>query len=77
MKKILYTLALLAVAVSGYAQAAFVFPSPTNANATMDLYIDVAQTTGGLKTLLGNHPEVVDSVDMAASRSFMWKWRVG
>ncbi len=68
MKKILYTLALLAVAVSGYAQAAFVFPSPTNANATMDLYIDVAQTTGGLKTLLGNHPEVVDSV-------YMWTWQ--
>ena len=34
----------------------------------MDLYIDVAQTTGGLKTILGNHPEEVDSV-------YMWTWQ--
>lgn len=68
MKKILFTLAALAISVVGFSQAAFVFPSPTNANATMDLYIDVAQTTGGLKTILGNHPEEVDSV-------YMWTWQ--
>jgi hypothetical protein len=68
MKKILFTLAAFAIAVVGFSQAAFVFPSPTNANATMDLYIDVAQTTGGLKTLLGNHPEEIDSV-------YMWTWQ--
>ena len=34
----------------------------------MDLYIDVAQTTGGLKTILGNHPEEIDSV-------YMWTWQ--
>ena len=60
MKKILFTLAAFAISVVGFTQAAFVFPSPTNANATMDLYIDVAQTTGGLKTLLGNHPEEIE-----------------
>lgn len=68
MKKILLALAVCAISVVGFAQAAFVFPSPTNANATMDLYIDVAQTSGGLKTLLGNHPEVLDSV-------YMWTWQ--
>ena len=68
MKKILFTLAAFAISIVGFSQAAFVFPSPTNANATMDLYIDVAQTTGGLKTLLGNHPEVADSV-------YMWTWQ--
>jgi hypothetical protein len=68
MKKILFTLAAFAISVVGFSQAAFVFPSPTNANATMDLYIDVAQTTGGLKTILGNHPEEIDSV-------YMWTWQ--
>lgn len=68
MKKLLL---ILAIAVLGstqaWSQAAFVSPSPTNANATMDLYIDVSQTTGGLKAILANHPEYVDSV-------YMWTW---
>ena len=68
MKKIIFTLAAIAISIVGFSQAAFVFPSPTNANATMDLYIDVAQTTGGLKTILGNHPEEVDSV-------YLWTWQ--
>jgi len=68
MKKILFILAAISISYVGFSQAAFVFPSPTNANATMDLYIDVAQTTGGLKTILGNHPEEVDSV-------YMWTWQ--
>ena len=48
MKKILFTLAAFAISVVGFSQAAFVFPSPTNANATMDLYID---NTSGASTV--------------------------
>ena len=51
-----------------WGQAAFVLPSPTNANDTMTIYIDLSQTTYGLKGILTNHPEYQDSV-------YMWTWQ--
>jgi hypothetical protein len=51
-----------------WGQAAFVLPSPTNANDTMTIYVDLSQTTYGLKGILTNHPEYKDSV-------YMWTWQ--
>jgi hypothetical protein len=67
MKKHILTFALLIAAFGAFAQAAFVLPSPTNPNDSVTIFIDVAQTTGGLKTMLTNHPEYIDSV-------YMWTW---
>jgi hypothetical protein len=68
MKNIFALIALSIAALNSFGQAAFVFPSPTNANGTVDIYIDVAQTTGGLKAILNNHPDAQDSV-------YMWTWQ--
>ena len=69
MKKIL-SLAFVAFAtLTSFGQAAFVLPSPTAAGEQMTLYIDVAQSTGGgLKAMLGAHPEYRDSV-------YIWTWQ--
>ncbi|MEY3398233.1 MAG: hypothetical protein RL220_827 [Bacteroidota bacterium] len=72
MKRIL-TL-ILAVSLSGFAlgQAAFVLPSPTNANDSLTIYIDLNQSVNGtqnnaLKAHLQGHPEYQDSV-------YLWSW---
>jgi hypothetical protein len=66
MKRILLFLSVCAAAVGANAQA-FVLPSPTPATDSVNIYIDLSQTTGGLKTILTNHPEYIDSV-------YMWTW---
>jgi hypothetical protein len=67
MKKII-SIALFALAMNtGWAQSAYVLPSPTAADEPLTLYIDVAQAGGGLKTMLTNHPEEVDNV-------YLWTW---
>jgi len=68
MKKIFSLLLLCSLALGAWSQAAFVLPSPTNPNDSVSIYIDVAQTTGGLKTMLTNHPEYIDSV-------YIWTWQ--
>ncbi len=67
MKKIL-SIALFALTMNtGWAQSAYVLPSPTAADQPITLYIDVAQAGGGLKIMLTNHPEEVDNV-------YLWTW---
>ena len=51
-----------------WSQAAFVLPSPTNANDSVTIYIDISKSTSnGLKHMLEAHPEVKDEV-------YMWTW---
>lgn len=68
MKKLLFSIASIFTAILAQAQAAYVLPSPTGAEEPMTLYVDISQTTGGLKTILTNHPEQVDNV-------YLWTWR--
>lgn len=63
----LCTFLALASITKSSAQQAYVLPSPTGANDLITLYIDVNQTTSGLKTILTNHPEVQDQV-------YIWTW---
>jgi hypothetical protein len=67
MKKIFAFTIVALTALASWGQGAFVLPSPTNANDSMTIYIDVSQTTYGLKGILTNHPEYKDSV-------YMWTW---
>lgn len=53
--------------MSSKAQQAFVLPSPTGANDLITLYIDVNQTTYGLKSILQNNPSAQDDV-------YIWTW---
>lgn len=46
---------------------AFVLPSPTGANDLITLYIDVNQTTYGLKSILLAEPQEIDNV-------YIWTW---
>ncbi len=66
--KNIFSILLIAISTLTWGQAAFVLPSPTNANDTMTIYIDLSQTTYGLKGILTNHPEYKDSV-------YMWTWQ--
>lgn len=68
MNKLLFTLGTVLTAFIANAQSAYVLPSPTGAEEPLTIYIDVSQTTGGLKTILTNHPEEVDNV-------YIWTWR--
>jgi hypothetical protein len=67
MKKILSLFVAFCSCNFLHAQKAFVLPSPTGASETMTLYVDVNQTTGGLKNILTAHPDYVDSV-------YLWTW---
>jgi hypothetical protein len=67
MKKLSTAIVLTILTSLTYGQAAFVLPSPTNANDTLTLYIDLGQTTGGLKGILTNHPDFADSI-------YLWTW---
>lgn len=67
MKKILFALSALISTFAAQAQSAYVLPSPTAANEPITLYIDVSQTSGGLKSILTAHPEVADQV-------YIWTW---
>jgi hypothetical protein len=68
MKKILlFGSVVFGLALQSNAQSAYVLPSPTGADETMTLYIDVSATDGGLKAMLAAHPEVQDSV-------YLWTW---
>lgn len=67
MKKYIFTLSAIIASLTGMAQAAYVLPSPTAADESITLYIDVAQTNGGLKSILAAHPEVIDQV-------YIWTW---
>ncbi|MEZ4800210.1 MAG: hypothetical protein R2809_10635 [Flavobacteriales bacterium] len=67
MKKLLFTSGTVLTAFIANAQSAYVLPSPTGAEEPLTIYIDVSQTTGGLKTILTNHPEEVDNV-------YLWTW---
>lgn len=58
---------LLVCSLSSKAQMAFVLPSPTGANELITLYIDVNQTTYGLKSILLAQPQEVDNV-------YIWTW---
>jgi hypothetical protein len=64
---ILFSLLLTCSVQLCNAQAAFVLPSPTPADEAITLYIDVNQSTGGLKHILANHPEMQDQV-------YIWSW---
>ncbi|MFN8777695.1 MAG: hypothetical protein ACK5XV_13120 [Flavobacteriales bacterium] len=67
MNKLILSIAAMAISLGALCQAAFVLPSPTNPNDSVTIFIDVGQTTGGLKTMLTNNPLYVDSV-------YMWTW---
>jgi hypothetical protein len=70
MRNIGYILFVLAafVTASASAQKAFVLPSPTGANDSIALYIDVNQSSEhGLKQMLIAHPEEVNNV-------YIWTW---
>ncbi len=59
---------MMITASLAWSQAAFVLPSPTNANDSVTIYIDVSKSTSnGLKHMLEAHPEVKDEV-------YMWTW---
>ncbi|MEN9394653.1 MAG: hypothetical protein RL362_874, partial [Bacteroidota bacterium] len=47
MKKLIALAFILIAGINAWGQAAFVLPSPTNANDTMTIYIDISQTTYG------------------------------
>jgi hypothetical protein len=66
------SLFLSVISISSFGQAAFVLPSPTNANDSLTLYIDMNQSVNGtsnnaLKAHLQSHPESADSV-------YVWTW---
>jgi hypothetical protein len=70
MKKTLLYFILSAITITGFAQAAYIQPSPTGKNDTITLYINVAATTDGsnnnaLNAMLNDHPD--DSV-------YIWSW---
>jgi hypothetical protein len=67
MKKLLLLCAAFVATVTATAQA-FVLPSPTVATDSVNIYVDLSQTNGGLKTMLTNHPDYIDSV-------YMWTWQ--
>jgi len=70
MKSLLFNISLAVcglISLNSNAQMAYVLPSPTGANDLITLYIDVNQTTFGLKTILNNHPEMQEEV-------YMWNW---
>lgn len=67
MKRIFLSMTLCGAALWSFSQAAYVFPSPTAADEEMTLFIDVAQTSTGLKAMLEAHPEEVDNV-------YLWSW---
>jgi hypothetical protein len=68
MKNILSLIAMMLLAVTSWSQAAFVLPSPTNANDSVTIYIDISKSTSnGLKHMIESHPEVKDEV-------YMWTW---
>jgi len=56
----------LAACFTGFSQAAYIQPSPTGKNDFITLYINVAQTTGTLNTMLTDHPD--DPV-------YLWTWQ--
>jgi hypothetical protein len=70
MRTIRYVLFIL-IALGAFhasAQKAFVMPSPTGANDSIVLYIDVNQSTeNGLKQMLLAYPEEVNNV-------YLWSW---
>jgi hypothetical protein len=70
MSNIRYILFILLAlyAFNTNAQKAFVLPSPTGANDSIVLYIDVNQSTEhGLKQILVTHPDEVNNV-------YLWSW---
>jgi len=72
MIKIVFSFLLASGSINAFGQAAFVLPSPTNANDSMTLYIDMNQSVNGtnnnaLKAHLQSHPEAADSV-------YLWTW---
>jgi hypothetical protein len=67
MKNIFLSIAIVCAATAMNAQAAFVLPSPTAVDDSVTIYIDVNQTTSGLKSMLIAHPEVQDQV-------YIWTW---
>ncbi|MFT4682524.1 MAG: hypothetical protein ACJAU0_002442 [Flavobacteriales bacterium] len=70
MKKLIVAGIFVCMVVVSFGQAAYVLPSPTNANEELTLYIDVSQSAEGtsnnaLKAMLIDHPD--DDV-------YLWSW---
>lgn len=67
MKSIITSIVFAVAAQCMFAQSAFVLPSPTGANDSVQVFIDVNAAGGGLKSMLQVHTEYQDSV-------YIWTW---